>query len=593
MKRFVYQVSHTFRLVLLLAATGVAVSCSDDSLEVWAGDAQTAESPAAFQWTRAEDVETHDLFLRNHGVGYSYDAVRGRYCDWQDIRCQVIDRASVEQLQRMTGQVLLTTTPMSYLRSTGKFEYSKRDYVANVSMDLETAVDFGLYKGEMRKRQHFIEDGIQESFFYTLNEQLLRLNSTLGESNLRALYAADNKSVLTMSFRNAIEHLAKSREQDIASVDSFVNVWGTHVITEAWLGGSLSIDLMNDLWRYNDKSKEEEFTSQEFLSAVSGKDEHRTGKDEFQWLEHGRLNITARGGDQSTLTSLLGEHKADGTRDFSIDGIAQWRTSIKYDPADELGSNVELVEMRVTPIWEFAELVDHFAALRIKAAILQDAALQQSLLGEMNFFDASFPVSYASATCRYREATGQWTDFTRTDSDAEPMVVNIVSGGRYVAVVCRETIDDRRLWVCYPVYEGKIKLTCGVGVAADGTACRVKWLNGQCVLTPLADKAADGRFYITGGAVGVVPVEGIAYAECQALPAIELDGGVRSDGSYQSRAFAVTKSGDAFTLWADRQDADIVGYDYAGETDGTGHHLYRRKATYTYIYNKNEIRYEK
>ena len=572
----------------------VAIACSDDPqdylLSSPLGEEQVGE---AFSWTRADDVETRDRFLRNFGVGYSYDAVRGRYCDWQDIRCQVIDRQQVLQLQDESGQTLLTSTPMNEVRSKMKFNYSKRDYVANVSMDLETAVDFGLYKGEMRKRQHFIEDGIQESFFYTLNEQILRMNSTLGEANLRTLYNENSRGVLTMSFRNAIEHLAKSREQDLASVDSFVNVWGTHVITEAWLGGSLSIDLMNDLWRYNDKSKEEEFTSQEFLSAVSGKDEHRTGKDEFQWLEHGRLNITARGGDQSTLTSLLGEHKADGTRDFSIDGIAQWRTSIKYDPADELGSNVELVEMRVTPIWEFAELVDHFAALRIKAAILQDAALQQSLLGEMNFLDASFPVSYASATCRYREATGQWTDFTRTDSEAEPMVVNIVSGGRYVAVVCRETIDDRRLWVCYPVYEGKIKLTCGVGVADDGTACRVKWLNGQCVLTPLADKAADGRFYITGGAVGVVPVEGIAYAECQALPAIELDGGVRSDGSYQSRAFAVTKSGDAFTLWADRQDADIVGYDYAGETDGMGHHLYRRKATYTYIYNKNEIRYEK
>lgn len=146
-------VSHTLLwLVLLLATTEVATSCSDDSLEAWADDALAPESPVAFQWTRAEDVETHALFLRNHGVGYSYNAVRGEYCNWQDIRCQVIDRASVEQLQRMTGQALLTATPMSILRSTGKFEYSKRDYVANVSLNLKEEIDIGLYKGEKRKR---------------------------------------------------------------------------------------------------------------------------------------------------------------------------------------------------------------------------------------------------------------------------------------------------------------------------------------------------------------------------------------------------------------------------------------------------------
>lgn len=567
----------------------VTIACSHDVLDECLPYDGRLE--VAFSWTRAEDVETHDLFLRNHGVGYSYDAVRGNYCDWRDIRCQVIDRHFVSQQQRMTGETLLTSTPMNTIRTTGKFEYSKRDYVANVSLNLEESIDLGLYKGEMRKRQYFIEDGIQESFFYSLNEQILRVNTTLSVANLRTLYES-SPDVLTESFINAVEHLAKSPDHDYAAVDSFVNVWGTHVITEAWLGGSLRIDLMNDLWRYNDKSKEEAFTTNEFLDAVQSKDEHRSGTDEFMWLEHGRLNITARGGDQSTLTSLLGAHKADGTRDFSIDGVSKWRTSIHYDPSDELGSNVELVEMRVTPIWEFAELVDRFAALRIKAAILQDAALQQSLLGDVNFFDVSLPVSYASSTCLYRESTGQWTAFTRSDSEEAPMMVNIVSGGRYVAVVCHETIEDKRLWVCYPVYEGIVKQACGVGVGDDQSTYRVRWLHGQCTLTPLGDKAADGRFYITSGGVGVAAVEGVAYADCHALPAIEVDGGVRPDGTYQSRAYAVTKAADSFTLWAYRQDADIVGYDYAGEGDGS-RFLFRRNNTYRYIYNNNEISYEK
>ena len=583
--------------------TVAVIGCSDDVLAELSADAAGSGATGtgaerAFQWTRAEDVETHALFLRNHGVGYSYDAVRGNYCDWQDIRCQVIDRYYVLQQQAITGQALLTSTPMNTIRSKGKFDYSNRDYVANVSMNLNESVDIGLYKGEKRKRQYFIEDGVEESFFYSLNEQILRVNTTLGEANLRTLYSKDRSAMLTRSFCNAIEHLAQSSQQDYAAVDSFVNVWGTHVITEAWLGGSIRIDLMNYMWRWNDKSRDEEFTTEEFILASQSRDEHRSGTDEFQWIEHGRLNVTARGGDQSALTSLLGEHKADGTRNFSIDGVAKWRNSISYDPDDELGSNVELVEMRVTPIWEFAELIDPLVARRIKAAVQQDAAVQQSLLGEMNFFDASFPVSYPTATCSYREATGQWTPFTRTDSDAEPIMVNIVSGGRYVAVVCHEQIEGKRLWVCYPVYEGRVKLACGIGVGDDQTSYRVRWLNGKCTLTALNGKATDGRFYITGGGVGVERVEGITYAESMALPAIELDGGIRPDGTYQSRAFAVTKKGEEFTLWADRQEADIVGYDYdnttATQSPKEGEwYLFKRNNSYTYIYNYNEMKYEK
>ncbi len=575
---------------MLLTVMGIMVSCSDDTLDLLTDSVQDSESTDVFQWTRAEDVETRSQFLRNFGVGYSYDAVRGSYCNWQDIRCQVVNRSALLELQAVSGQTLLTTTQMNSVRSCGSFNYSQRDYVANVTMNLKEEVDLGLYNGEKRQRQHFIEDGIQESFFYSLNEQILRVNSTLGEANLRALYDKNSQAVLTQSFRNAIGHLAQTSDRDFAAVDSFVNVWGTHVITEAWLGGSLTIDLMNDMWRWNDKSKEETFTTQEFLLAVQSKDEHRSGTDEFKWLEHGRLNITARGGDQSVLTNLLGEHKADGTRDFSIGGVAKWRNSIQYDPADERGSNVELVEMRVIPIWKFADVVDHYVAQRIKAAIQQDAAIQQALLGDMNFFDTSFPVAFPSASCRYQASTGQWKSHTRTDSSSEPMMVNIVSGGRYVAVVCHESIQGKSLWVCYPVYEGKIKLACGVGVADDQSAYRVKWLNSQCTLTPLAEKSA-GRFYMTGGALGFTAVEGVSYAESHALPAIELDGGICPDGSYTSRAFDVRKNADAFTLWADRQDADIVGYGYTGDTDG-GRCLFRRDNTYTYIYNNNELQYE-
>lgn len=576
------------RILKALLALFALTACSDDFYDL---DTEAA-ADAPFEWTRAEDVETRGAFLRNFGVGYSYNAVRGRYCDWRDIRCQVVDRQQVEEFQNNhEGTNLVSIAPMNNVYSHGKFSYSKRDYVANVSLYTHEAIDIGLYSSEKRKRSFFIEDGVQEVYFYTLDEEVQRAECNLAYSEFREQALMGNNRMLTLSFRNAIKHLS---DVDIdggdifAAVDSFLNVWGTHVITRAYLGGRLRVDLMSDTYRFNDKARDDEWSTQQFLLAVQNKDEHRNGTDEFKWVEHGRLNIEAWGGDQSELTGLLGKHNTDGTRPFSTDGITTWRRSISYDPNDELGSNVELIDMEVRPIWEFAEANSPRVAKLIKSAVTQDAALQQKLLGEHNFFDTSFPIAYEQASCLYRKSTDQWERVTRHDSPDEPMVVNIVSGGRYVATVCHETIDGHSLWVCYPVYEGRVKMACGMGVDVEaGTAYDVRWIGERCSLTPLSEAVKpSGTFYINGGDIDVEPMDGLTYTEAHPMPAIELSGGIQPDGSYAAEAYNVVKQGTEFTLQAPEDLTNIVGFTHAGGG------RYKRNAEYVYIYNQNEIKYE-
>lgn len=571
---------------VLLATT----ACSTDDADAVSDTLAPAAPP--FEWTRAADVETHGAFLRNFGVGYSYDAVHGRFCEWRDIRCQVVDRQQTEDYQNShEGARLVTTSPLNAVTSQGHFSYSLRDYVANVSMNLHVAIDIGLYNSEKRKRQYFIEDGLQEVYFYTLDEQVQRAECSMAYGELRAMAQQGNERFLTLSFRNAIRHIEAVDRADgniFASVDSFIRVWGTHVITRSYLGGRLRIDLMSDTYRFNDKSKEEEWTTEEFLWAAQSKDEHRSGTDEFRWVEHGRLNIEAWGGDQSTLTGLLGKHNTDGTRPFSTEGISAWRRSISYDPDDELHSNVEMIDMDVVPIWEFAAAVSPRVAKLIKSAVTQDAVLQQQLLGDRNFFDTAFPIVYPEASCLYRRSTDEWLAVSRTDSDQEPMVVRIVSGGRYVAAVCHEVIDGHTLWVCYPIYEGRLQQACGLGVEPDTHAVyRVRWIGGKCTLTlRTAGAAPTDRFYIYGGEVDVEPIDEVTYAPAAALPAVELSGGIQPDGTYRSTPYHVFKQGQDFILRAPAGLTDIVGYD----ADGDG--LYKRRQDYTYIYNTNELRHE-
>ena len=568
-------------LTYILLCLALAGCSTDDTLPLSPLEEQEG---APFQWTRAEDVETHQQFLRNFGLGYSYDAVSGNYCDWQDIRCQVLNRYWVENM----SETLLHTNTARTTQLKSKFYYSLHDYVADVTITTSEAIDIGLYNGEKHRRHSFIEEGKEEMFYFILEEKNILAHSFVDYASLLALYSRskNNKNILTKSFVGAIEHLRQTSDENIAAVDSFLNVYGTHVIVSATMGGRLKIDLMNSMWKYRDQARETEWTLESILNNQK-QTSNQTDSETYQWLEQARLNIMATGGDQSSLNGILGEYRSNGTRDFSTEGIDIWRKSLTYDANNEQNSNVDLVDMQVIPIWEFAEVVDPWVALRIKAAVLSDAAVQQKLLGDVNFFDVSFPARYNQANCSYRNAEGGWSQATVSDNEEQPLVVNIVSGGRYVATVCHEKIEGRLLWVCYPIYEGKLKQTSGLGVADDGTVFKVCWMNGKVTLTPREDLTATDRFYITGGTVMVAATEGVQYADSYAMPYIEIGGGVQPDGTYKGiGCYQVVKENDIFCFYADRNDLPIVGWTPEEGIPAR----YVRNANYTYIYNPNEIK---
>jgi hypothetical protein len=144
--------------------------------------------------------------------------------------------------------------------------------------------------------------------------------------------------------------------------------------------------------------------------------------------------------------------------------------------------------------------------------------------------------------------------------------------------------------VCYPIYEGKVKLACGLGVE-DGSVFKVRWIGDTPTLTYQEDVTAGDTFYISSGGVGVEPVEDFVYAQGRALPYIELSGGIRPDGTYSAQAFRAFKEEGHFVLpvQASTRPENIVGWDeYTSIADGKW--LFTRNSGYTYIYNDNEIR---
>lgn len=562
--------------------------CSSDDIVLDDG-LLNREKPegTAFQWTRAEDIETRKAFLRNFGVGYSYNAVRGEYCNWLDIRNQVISRAALEDKARQ-GNVLFVTQSLEEISTVQKMNYSLHDYVQSMRLDTKESIDLGLYNKEKRKRQDVMEEGVHEEYYFSIEERITKGEQYILPAEIMELVRYHNdKTLLTQSFQDAVEHLAWADPSDIAVVDSFINIWGTHVIVRSQLGATLRLELQNESWRFTDEVSEQEFTTEQVMMAYSNRKEARHDEERYTWLKSSKLVVSARGGDQSKMDNMLGVTYYDGTREIDLNGINDWRLSVQFNPNDELGSNVEMIWMQVVPIWDFIEY-DHVKKM-VKAAVEQDVALQQEMLGDRNFFSAKFPIVHNTALCQYQEETNKWTSLTRKESEDCPMVVNIMSGGRYIATVCHEKLNGQWFWVAYPIYEGKVKLGCGVGVGESGQVCDVRWVNGTLNMTNRSDTAGD-MFYINGGELQLAPQEGITYAESKVLPYVELGGGVTPNGGYSSKAYLVTRDGAQFVLSTDgnNQPNNIVGWTY--DKTENGMNLYKRNDNYVYIYNQNELK---
>ena len=128
---------HILPILLIYLASCDKENGLFDAIETDAETETTVTAQEGFRWVLKKDLETRENFRRNFGLGYSYDAVSGEYCNWRDIRCQVLNRYFVEDLQRASAEQLLNVNTARTLTHKSQFEYSLRDYVANVGIETD------------------------------------------------------------------------------------------------------------------------------------------------------------------------------------------------------------------------------------------------------------------------------------------------------------------------------------------------------------------------------------------------------------------------------------------------------------------------
>ena len=554
-----------------------------------------AQPPA----TRASAGQVRRNFLRHHGLGYSYDAVAGKYCDLNYVRCQLLNRAVMDELQDKLLYTLISVEKINKMRFQHSVSSSLVDYIQNSNFTADASLDLIIFEGSVSAACSAFEEGKQESYILHDEQVHPRARYRLEAENI-AYYVQRYPKLLTSSFRKAIAKLAATPVDDWQAIDEFLDVYGTHMVNDVELGASVAVDVLVETHKFN-LVESLDLLAQGQLSSLFKLRYNQTEEEKnYKVLRNCKCRVDVVGGDISKLDPIIGMTVfSNDDVDISAKILTEWMESIVYDDNDLEHSNVEMTNMRVVPIWTL--IPDEHLANRIEARVYSNAASMMYLLGNRNFINVKIPFSQTKYVCRIGN---------QKYSINNPDVTDVLASGRHVATICLETVpaisEREKVRVAYPIYEGHVKLTNGLCVYKDDVY-KVSWQGNSLEVTKtdsLIGSSFDGNLYMNNGALSIKRVESYEYLEGHPILGCERPGGIAIDGSLAGKPVRVVKHFNHFYLkdkerydnlpnwsWSEELPAEAETFpDYFDAT--TWKDRMMRNQDYTYIWNTTEIGYE-
>lgn len=571
------QITALFTMAL---ATGLAfTSCSDDSdlqfdnVTSYENYLEKNVSP----FTRAAvDPTTLADFRRTYGVGFSYDGIWGEKCNLKDVHSQVFDFQQVDAAVDKLSTQLLTSERTSKQEITCETSASRSEYVQNVLFTADVDANLVLINGKGKASVSVWECGDVNSFFCVtrFNSQVMRV--TLDGETLAALVGNGHTELLSKNFKEAVDWMAKYRDELV--VDSFLRRYGSHVVTEAYLGGSLSVEMemkKDSMLEIRDTKLLGELTAEEVLKLKSTSEDYSR---ELHLMNSADCWVTVKGGDMSKIPSQMmhfdfGKHPDLGTY------AQEWVNSIKYDPDSYQNSNMEIIRMDVKPIWMFIPNKD--VAERVKKHIMGTAADLLQEVGYQNGVNTAINMAD-----NVRSTIGGSAVET-----AHPAIVSVIAAGRYVATICRERIaaidqgEDVR--VVYPIYDREVNLNSGFCVH-KGNAYQVRNIKQGYVVNNLGP-VKSAQVYLNGGVPGTAHYDNVNYVQSYNVLGIEYPKSIKTDGSVnsQQKYYTTYKEGRDFLLANQSGSLDgLPNWHY----DSSRNRMVRN-SDYKYYWNPKEIKY--
>ncbi len=572
------QLESSLWAVLLALFLAGCTTDYDDMAEATLTTAEQEVSPLSRATVNAMDVAS---FRRTYGVGFSFDAIYGERCNMRDIRCQVFDMEGIESIKKTEGENLLYIDPSNAIIISTETSYSRSQYVQSSDFHADAKANLILINGKGEGAVSLWEGGETNDFFCVTKVISPALSLKLDDMSLKEYIVADKHyELLSKNFLECCRWLEK--HNNVQVVDSFLQRYGTHVVTSAVVGGRLDVVMkmkLDSLLDVRDVTVLGELSVADIVKIEGSSESH---SKELNLMNSADCQISIRGGDLSLIPSDL-LHFTFGKRPKLETYTQKWMSSLRYDPEDFQNSNLELCDMGVKPIWDFIpnENVARIVKSRVTATaveLIHELGYQNGVCTAINIGD--------KVDCKI---------FGKNTSFSKPAVANVIASGHYVATICRERINDidknNDVAVLYPIYDREVNLSSGFCLA-NGNAYQVRNLRDGYAVTNLG-ATTETTVYLNYGVPGTARYDNVNYLPSHIVAGVEIPYSVKRDGQMDTSRpyYRVKKSGLDFHLWnADGNAAVKTNIDgLPNWSYDAKNKLMVRNAHYKYYWNPNEI----
>lgn len=566
--------------LLMFAVVGLA-ACTDDTDELLQQAWQEQEEGVSPFTRAAIDPTTLEDFRRTYGVGFSYDALYGEKCNMKDIHCQVIDYQAVKNSEKNYDEQLLRATKdnestISTITSFSRSEYTQ--YVhAHADVDAKLIIVNGNAEGEVS----FWEDGVVNKFFCESRYNAQAMSMRLEHRSIRQLIKEGKTELLTKNFREAVNWLAKHPGDEV--VDSFIQRYGTHLVTQAKIGGSIVVTMrmsLDSVLSVSDVKMLGKLSVSDVLKLEGSSESY---KKELSLMNEADCDVTVKGGDLSKIPNEM-LHFTFGKHPNLNTFVTSWVSSLKYDFHSVQNSNMELIDMQVQPIWDYIPNAD--VANRIKKRVTGTASELIKEQGYQNGVSTEITLP-SSVTCKMGGTSATFNS---------PAMVNVIAAGRYVASICRERVKaidaNNDVLVVYPIYDRQLNLSSGFCIHG-GKAYTVRTSNDGHFVEEVGATSST-KVYMNLGVLSDVRYDNLTYQPSHNVIAYEWPYIIKQDGSVDSSQpyYLTYKNGLDFYL------RDKNGSEQSGQLEAIPNWSYDsgkkrmvRNDDYRYYWNTKEVSY--
>lgn len=437
--------------------------------------------------------------LKKHRMGYGYNVMKDYASDESFSDLPILDYEQVVKLEEEKNMLIISEDRRHYQEIETFSGNTLTELASELTNSMTSGGTFlGCGKVTTSSTSVFRSKTIEQSCGYIRLKQITS-SRTIDLGALAAEATSDDSPLYSKEFREAIRNM-----KSVGDASNIINTFGTHIVSSADLGGSISLEVLIS----REQSVEKEHTVKTVTKKVFGKKTSQSSSTYDKYVEQNGLDyqasIDCTGGTVATQNAI--KAYIDRKEQVPSSAIINWQNTFQDDPAETQDYNVGMVGCQLAPIYT---LIND----PTKRAWMKEAFEKYTNTPVTKYEDT--PASITVGEAQYLWEINNYKSVFVGQDDKNTS--RVLLANEYVPSIR----TDRTVTVAYPVLNGKAFYYSGVFVGdEDHVPGNVRWLGANPVYEPSEDITANNptynelfdnetkslkKLYIYNGSVNILP----------------------------------------------------------------------------------------